>query len=234
MINRAATIFALVAVIVLGGCATQVHQQTTELARGGRTPRIVLMPPDVELAELTAGGLQEPKAEWTEAAHRYLEAALAQEAAARNLEVTSFASDKGAPEDRDTGLELVKLHRAVGGSILVHQYLEGHKLPSKQGRFDWSLGAASSAIARSQDADYALFLFVRDSYTSAGRVAVIMVGALLGVGVAGGTQVGFASLVDLRTGDIVWFNRLVRGSGDLRTPEGAGETVKVLLTDLPR
>jgi hypothetical protein len=60
---------------------------------------------------------------------------------------------------------------------------------------------------------------------------VIVVGALLGVGVQGGTQVGFASVVDLRTGDIVWFNRLLRPQGDLRTPEAAAETVRALVSD---
>jgi hypothetical protein len=89
-----------------------------------------------------------------------------------------------------------------------------------------------AAISRShQQADYALFLFVRDSYATAGRIAVIAIAALLGAGVPGGTQVGFASVVDLKTGDIVWFNFLLRGSGDLRTPAAAAETVKALVSD---
>jgi hypothetical protein len=115
--------------------------------------------------------------------------------------------------------------------VLVHQYLEGQALPSKDGKFDWSLGPSVVAISRSHEADYALFLFVRDSYASAGRVAVIVVAALLGAGVPGGAQVGFASLVDLKTGNIVWFNRLARGHGDLRTPDAAAETVKALVSD---
>jgi hypothetical protein len=58
-----------------------------------------------------------------------------------------------------------------------------------------------------------------------------MVGALLGAGIPGGSQVGFASVVDLKTGDIVWFNRLVRTTGDLRTAEAATETVDALVGD---
>ncbi len=49
----------------------------------------------------------------------------------------------------------------------------------------------------------------------------------------GGQQVGFASLVDLETGDIVWFNRLVSGVGDLRTAEPARAAVDDLLADFP-
>jgi hypothetical protein len=113
----------------------------------------------------------------------------------------------------------------------VHQYIPELALPSKKGKFDWSLGPEAAAIARSQNADYAMFLFVRDSYMTGGRAALIVVAAAFGIGLQGGSQVGFASVVDLKTGDIVWFNRLGRQSGDLRTPEVAGETVNALVRD---
>jgi hypothetical protein len=226
----------LVAVVLTGallaGCAAPVQRQVPELRReASKVPAIVVMPLDVELAQLTAGGMQEPHAEWTEAAHKHMRAALEAEAKARNVKLFAFEPERGDVADRETSEALVRLHRAVGGAVLLHQYLEGFALPSKDGRFDWSLGPSVAAISRAHQADYALFLFVRDSYATAGRVAVIVVGALLGVGVPGGAQVGFASLVDLRTGDIVWFNRLVRPQGDLRTPEAAGETVKALVSD---
>ena len=44
----------------------------------------------------------------------------------------------------------------------------------------------------------------------------------------GGQQVGFASLVDLNSGQVVWFNRLARETGDLRTADEAAETDKAL------
>jgi hypothetical protein len=222
----------VLALVVLAGCAAPVQRQTPELRReAGKVPSIVVMPLDVELAQLTAGGMEEPHAEWTEAAHKHMRAALQAEAKARNVTLVGFDPDRGAPGDRETSQELLRLHRAVGNAVLVHQYLEGFALPSKGGKFDWSLGPSVAAISRSHQADYALFLFVRDSYATAGRVAVIVVAALLGAGVPGGSQVGFASLVDLKTGDIVWFNRLVRPQGDLRTPDAAGETVKALVSD---
>jgi hypothetical protein len=224
-------VVAVVSLAVLAGCAAAVKRQTPELRREpGVTPTIVVMPLDVELSQLTAGGMEEPQAEWTEAAHKHMRAALEEEAKARKVTLVDFDPDRGEPADRDTSLALVALHRAVGSAVLLHQYM-GLTLPSKQGKFDWSLGPAVAAISRSHQADYALFLFVRDSYATAGRVAFIAVAALLGVGVPGGSQVGFASVVDLKTGDIVWFNRLVRATGDLRTPAAAAETVKVLVSD---
>lgn len=226
-----AIIVAFGLIAVLAGCAAPVQRQTPELRREpGKIPRIVVMPLDVELAQLTAGGMAEPHAEWTDAALKHMRAALDGEAKARKVTLVDFQSERGSPEDRETSLDLVKLHRAVGSAVMVHQYM-GLALPSKDGKFDWSLGPAVAAIAHSHDADYALFLFVRDSYATAGRVAVIVVGALLGIGVPGGAQVGFASVVDLKTGDIVWFNRLLRPQGDLRTPDAAAETVKALVAD---
>jgi hypothetical protein len=44
---------------------------------------------------------------------------------------------------------------------------------------------------------------------------------------------GFASLVDLRTGRIVWFNQMSNQSGSLKEAKGAGDTVKNLLDGMP-
>ena len=46
-------------------------------------------------------------------------------------------------------------------------------------------------------------------------------------------QQGFASLVDLRNGDIVWFNKLFSQTGEIREAEPAKDTVKELLTGCP-
>ena len=55
----------------------------------------------------------------------------------------------------------------------------------------------------------------------------------LGVGVGGGFQVGYASLVDLQTGQVLWFNQLQRGFGDLRDAAKAAESVGALLAGFP-
>ena len=75
---------------------------------------------------------------------------------------------------------------------------------------------------------------IRDSYTSSGRAALRIVGALLlGCDIGGGVQVGVATLVDRRTGQVVWYNLLAKQSGDLRDQEGAATTVRQMLSKLP-
>jgi hypothetical protein len=50
---------------------------------------------------------------------------------------------------------------------------------------------------------------------------------------ATGSESGFAALVDLNTGDIVWFNVVSAGSGELRDSDGAHAVVRQLFKDLP-
>ncbi|MDP1069070.1 hypothetical protein, partial [Klebsiella pneumoniae] len=86
---------------------------------------------------------------------------------------------------------------------------------------DWSFDDALRDLQARSGADYGLFIWVRDSYASAERKLAMVGLALLGVGLTGGMQMGYASLVDLNSGKVLWFNRLARGSGDLREAKEA-------------
>ncbi|MCP5366809.1 MAG: hypothetical protein H6907_10390 [Hyphomicrobiales bacterium] len=227
----------LLLAILASGCVTSKFSTTEKLQRKEGPLRIVLMPIDVELGLLNAGGVVEPNAEWTAKAKNFILEDVRTKLAAQQAELVLADDDLADLPTEDTRLQLVKLHEAVGRSILLHQYRDAGglmPLPTKDNNFDWSLGAEIGALRQHYNADYAMFVFVRDSYTSAGRVAVIIALALLRVPVHGGSQAGFASLVDLNSGDLVWFNRLARAEGDLRKAEGAQETVDVLLTGFPK
>ena len=77
--------------------------------------------------------------------------------------------------------------------------------------FDWTLGELAVQYGAQSGYDYALFLYARDSFSSSGRVALQAVG-VSGVHrgrlrhAAGRYATAFASLVDLKTGELVWFN----------------------------
>ena len=223
---------SVVILAFMSACATQTLKSTDQLAvkRPQVGQRIVVVAPDVVLAELTAGGLAVPNAEWTEQAQGNIKEEIKRVLAEANANVL-YASDVNEPgSESETEIQLTKLHQVVGASIIGSQF---QPLPTKKDTFDWSLGPDAKALRDEYGADYGLFLFVRDSYASAGRVAVIVFAAILGVGVPGGTQVGYASLVDLTTGEIVWFNTLGRGTGDLRQAAPAAETVDLLLANFP-
>ena len=130
-------------------------------------------------------------------------------------------------------VQLVKLYDAVGGAILTHLYNDQLQLPNKGDALDWTLGPGAGELRDRYGADYAFFVLLRDSYSSPGRRTAQILGALVGAGISGGIQVGVASLVDLRTGNIVWFNRLISTTGDLRTEAPATTAVNQLLKDIP-
>ncbi len=191
--------------------------------------KLVIVPSDMELFSISAGGVPEPRADWTEAAQKNFKLALDSR---RNL-LGANSSDM-TDAVLDDFAELHALHRAVAEAIFVHHARSGLKLPTKNEQLDWTLGADSvKPLKERTGADYALFTWFRDSYASSERKAVMIGMALLGSFQMGGYQMGYASLVDLNTGRVVWFNDLQRMSGDLREASAAKETVEALLKDFP-
>lgn len=227
--SRAKVFAAVTALLLAAGCATTTNvQQIDQLESIGENPRIVLMPPDIRYYLLTASGLPEPNEEWTTAARANFSQALLEYADDIGADVQAIASDNLSPDE----IQYETLHSAVGLTLMQHHF-GMFKLPSKAGNFDWSLGPGVSAIADNHEADYALFVFYRDYQASGGRIAFAILAAAAGVGVSGGSEHGFASLVDLKSGDIVWFNVVNAGVGELRDAASARKTVDALFKDIP-
>lgn len=223
---RAASFAALIAI---AGCAV-AQNLAPGFAALPQGSKVAIMPTDIELFSISAGGVAEPKADWTEAASRHFKNALIEKKKkALKLDVVELAE-----KDADEFDEINAIHGAIARAIAMHHLGPGFlKLPTKDGKLDWSLGESTRAIKKATGADYALFTWVRDSYTSAERVATMIALALVGVGVGGGMQTGYASLVELETGRVLWFNRLMRQSGDLREADKAAETIDALLSGFP-
>lgn len=221
----------LVASFVVAGPA---FAQSKNLAPGfvsvPKGAKVAIMPTDIELFSISGGGVHEPKADWTEAASRYFRAALIEKKQALGLDAMEVTE-----KDADEFADINALHGAIARAINLHHF-GPLSLPTKDGKLDWSLGEVVREVKKTTGADYALFSWVRDSYASAERVAAMIAVAVLTLGRAvpgGGAQVGYASLVDLSTGQVVWFNRLQRGSGDLREADKAAETLNALLDQFP-
>jgi hypothetical protein len=217
---------------LLAGCATpsRTVKQIDRLdAVDENNPKLLVMTPDVKYYLLTAGGVSQPHGDWTNAARRNFEDALVKFARGRDTDLVMIPDDINLGE---TEIAYQKLYSAVGVTILSHYY-GALKLPTKQGSFDWSLGSGVREIGEKYEADYALFSYYRDYQASGGRVAFAVLAAVAGVGMATGSESGFAALVDLNTGDIVWFNVVSAGSGELRDSDGAHAVVRQLFKDLP-
>lgn len=205
--------------------------------------RLLVLRPDVTVGSLTTGGMVEPRADWTDEARTNIIAALKAQQAARGGNVTIVDRRNqlsGVPEQELADLE--RLNFVVDESIVEHKYL-GDTLPTKRHRgLDWTLGSDAVRIGQKTGDDYALFLHAEDQVASTGRIALGVLGiagCIVGFcapNVGGAEQLDYASLVDLRTGQVVWFNVVDAASevpgikfGDLRSPQGAAQMVERLL-----
>lgn len=205
--------------------------QSRNIAPGfGSLPKdsqVAIAPLDVELFELSAGGVLTPKADWTTAAHKHMGEALKRKAAKMGLTSVPVSEQLA-----DENAEALHLHAAVARAISMH-HQGAWKLPTKDDKLDWSFADAMQPLRQATGARYGLFTWVRDSYASGERKAMMIGMALLGVGISGGVQVGYATLVDLETGQVLWFNQLISASGDLREEKPALDAVDSLLNGFP-
>lgn len=198
--------------------------------------KILLLRPSVRVAEQSTGGMAEPRAEWTDQARENIDAALAE--LQRQLGNTVIAAPEAYGEDARRVAEHQALFAAVSRAVIEYQFFVGNRLPTKKrdnkaGQFDWSLGPDVGKLPGADQADYGLFLLTNDHYGSTGRKMLQIVGLVAGVGVTSGVHAGYAGLVDLKTGDLLWLNADGQMGGDVREPDGAMKRVRQLLEDFP-
>ncbi|HYJ29999.1 MAG TPA: hypothetical protein VEW25_06625 [Allosphingosinicella sp.] len=240
--GRHALILITASSIALCGCVQTRQFADVEFEPPSGDYDLLVMRPYVQVSSITAGGMPEPRADWTEQAHGHVVAALREQQAGRGGRTNILESRAGvAGMSEQQVADIERLFMAVGNSIAVHRYA-GLTLPTKRRQgLDWTLGEDAVALGRASGMDYALFLHAEDAHASGGRTALQVLGiagCLIGFCApqGGGGQSAYASLVDLRTGDVVWFNILQTSSqlpgvtfGDIRTREGAAQMVERLL-----
>jgi len=239
MFSRHAALLVLTA-LCLAGCATTQQQAGPGFKLPQGPYKLVVMRPDVAVSALTARGQLNPRADWSSTAHDNIQQLLRDFAQERggNTRVVTTPADSGL--DEAALLNLERLHEAVGATILEFKFTSFSSLPTKRHSFDWTLVEQATGYGVKTGYDYALFLYARDSFATAGRntlQAVTSVACVYNlmpclIPTNGGEQVAFVSLVDLHTGDVVWFNALHSPVGDIRKPEGAQKMLKKLLGPL--
>jgi len=236
------------AAVLAAGVATSACVQTKQYADLQFTPpqsdyKLLVLRPDVTVGSLTTGGMVEPRADWTDQARASIVEALKAQQAARGGKVTIIERRTELPGITPQELaDVERLNGAVAESIVVHKYL-GDYLPTKRGKgLDWTLGQDAVRLGQKTGYDYALFMHAEDQVASGGRIALGVIGlagcvvGFCAPNVGGAQQLDYASLVDLKTGEVVWFNVVIASSqvpgikfGDLRTQEGATQMVERLL-----
>ena len=193
------------------------------------SPKILLMPVDLEICELTLAGMCEPSASWTKDSGENIIISIEEILNTRNAVLKKYNKN----DQNDEIIQIIKLHTQTGQEIINNEY-GSFKLPTKK-EFKWSLGQKVKLLKNKYKSDYAMFIFFRDQYSSTERVIYNIVTAVLFPGIIpiGGSQIAFASLVNLNNGEITWFNGYRRSFGDVRDLEGAKDTINKLFEEFP-
>lgn len=195
--------------------------------------KILLFRPKVWVGAQSTGGMAEPNADWTAQSRTLLADELKRRQSEFNNDLIPEPEVVGADAAVIAGHQA--LFEAVAHSVVTYQFFKGNRLPThKNHAFEWTLGDGTRRIEELTGARYGLFVMTHDEYGSFGRKAFqILAAGLVGVGVTSGVHRGYAGLVDLETGDLVWLNADEQMGGDVRNAEGMQKRVRELLEDFP-
>jgi len=230
-------LFIVVALLFFGAAPLAAQEKSAVLqgfsGQSLHGQKLVLFRPAVRVGEQSTGGQPEPNADWTVQARTLIEAELKRRQA--NLGVEVVSEPELAGDDARSLAEHKALFNSVANSVLNYQLFKGNRLPTRKNRpFDWTMGDGARRISEMTGARYGLFVTTDDQYGSLGRkMFQFLAAGLVGVGVSSGVHTGYAGLVDLQTGQLVWINADGKMGGDVRTEEGALKRVDQLLEDFP-
>ncbi len=212
----------LLVAVILSGCATapvSYKARPEAAAKVRELRRIVVAPPDVEVREISAGGVPEKRDDWSQQVANNLTSAL--------VAATGFtAAPAAAAAPKDELDEVRALARLVSVNHVSFLFAP-EQLSSAKRPLTYSLGAID-ALADAWEADAVLFVFARDAYSSAGRKALVALGFALPA-----PAIASAMLVE-RNGQVQWFNYHFAQNIDLRESAGAATLTTGLLEGLPR
>ncbi len=198
--------------------------------------KVMILPVNIEVVEVTAGGVEEKVPEWSQEASRNvfkaLSMAIKKQQAMREATAPKFSGATAGNVDEHLALYKLVVNTASrnGGDSW------GHKIR----RFDYSIGPGLRTVADQTGADAAIMVYGRDVVSTAGRKARAIVGNIPIVNIFTGPapELGHSyihvGMVDLRTGDLLWMNSNYRtDSTNLRDPEDAAKMVNAIFEWYP-
>jgi hypothetical protein len=210
------------------------------IARGKTlSKKILLLPIDIRVSEIAAGGTIEQVDEWSKKAQSNVNSAIrksaTQDAQIEILDLPSLKDDEKALLDN-----YLALYDVVGGDAHIYARGQIKGWEHKTRNFDYTLGPGLRFLRERSGADTAMFVVGSDHISSGGRkaamVASTIFAALLGVSLIhqGAPAFILTGVVDLESGDILWMNHnLALGSRDLREADDADKMISDIFEEFP-
>lgn len=181
-----------------------------------RPKKVVLLPPQVFVYELSAGGMPTRMADWEATARENLSAAATRLSHEAGFEL--LPAPVLAPLLADQLEAHIGLYERVAQSVFVYGRGDMDAWAHKKNEFDYTVGPGLAFLRQQTGADAALIVLGSDYISSGGRRAAFIAGLMLGVVMPLGQSFITAGIVDLTTGDVLWMSFDSSSSMDSRTP----------------
>ena len=231
----------LLCVIAVAGCATgqtSVHREITAASQRGLPKKVLLLPVEIRVHEVSAGGVVEKVDAWSDTASgnavRYVRHVAVGRGAFELVESPALS-----PEDKAQLDQHIALYEVVAGSAYLSRASSIGVWKERAGNFDYTLGPGLEPLAEHTGIDAAMIVIGSDYISTAGRKAAmvmgVLVGALAGVPIVPQGGISFVSVgvVDMRTGNLLWFGTDQSSATDFRNERGLHQMLDRMFQTYP-
>lgn len=197
-----------------------------------RPRKVVLLPPQIFVYELSAGGVPTRMGDWESTARANLTHAATREAASLGI-FDVIAAPALDPAEEETLDAHIGLYDRVAQSVFIYGRGEQSAWAHKKHEFDYTLGPGLAFLRERTGADAALIVLGADYISSGGRKAAFIAGLALGILMPLGQSFVAAGVVDLKTGDVAWMGFDASSSLDTRKPADMDGLLRALYQTWP-
>lgn len=198
----------LLLLVLVAGCAVspqhRVHYRLLESSGQGLPQRVVLLPVEITVKEMSAGGVVEKDPQWSrQAAEAVTEAVRSQAASGPGFEILPL------PELTETEQTAVREHLALYHLVGSSAHLYAGRVSGwehKMEHFDYTLGDGLRFLREKTGAEAALIVVGAETVSTTGRMTMAVLAAAAGIAIPMGNSFLVIGLVDLESGDILWQN----------------------------
>lgn len=210
-----------------------VNPRLATTPQNERPKKILLLPPQMFVAELSAGGVVQKQDDWTRQASKNLltgaETVFRDSGQFEAIQMPNLSAEEA---------EVVESHIGLYDRLALAIYIYGRGEDSgwrhKKAEWDYTLGEGLAFLREKTGADTAMIFTGADFISTEGRRTAFAVGLLLGVVIPLGQSFITVGLADLKTGDIRWMSYDQSMTLDSRDPEAIEELVRDFFKTYPQ
>jgi len=227
----------LILVLFLTACATPqkyaANPAFINASAAQKPKKVLLLPVDIDVMEISAGGVPEKVEAWSKQAKSNVRQSLHKTIGAeKNFELVEMP--EMAASEKDVLEQYLAFYEVVGGDAFIFGRSPDPAWQHKRKNFDYTLGNGLGFLRQKTGADAALFVVGADQISTGGRKAAIVLGAMIGVAIPVGMTFVSVGLVDLESGNILWLNYdFGGGNWDIRDQADTDKLVANIFRDYP-